>query len=79
MGWEETVLKSSHLPMTQIIIVVDEIEEALLKLRRSEGSDGLNSEYLLYGGTSVIVWLKKIFNTNIDVPPFLKEGDTVPI
>ena len=46
-------------------IVVEEIEEALkaLKLGRSKGADGLISEHLLYGGTSVILRLKKIFNT----------------
>ena len=65
-------------------IVVEEIEDALkvLKLGRSKGADGLNSEHLLYGGTAVTLWLKKIFNTIIsleEIPSCLKEGVVVPI
>ena len=65
-------------------IAVEEIEEALkaLKLDRSKGADALNSEHLLYGGTSVILWLKKIINTIIsleEITPCLKEGVIDPI
>ena len=65
-------------------ITVEEIEKALhiLKLGRSDGTDGLKSEHLLYGGYSLKLWLKTIFNAIIaheSIPPCLKEGVVVPI
>ncbi len=44
-------------------ITVEEIEIAIkaLKVGRSKGADGLNSEHLIYGGPSIPLWLKKIF------------------
>ena len=65
-------------------ITVEEIEKALhtLKLGRSDGTDGLKSEHLLYGGYSLKLWLKKIFKAIIAhefIPPCLKEGVVVPI
>ena len=65
-------------------ITVEEIEKALhtLKLGRSDGTDGLKSEHLLYGGYSLKLWLKKIFNAIIAhefISPCLKEGVVVPI
>ena len=49
---------------------------------RSKGADGLNSEHLIYGGPSLILWLKKIFNTIIlleEVPTCFKEGIVTPV
>ena len=47
----------------------DEVESALsfLKLGRSKGADGLNAEHLLYGGKTVVLWLRKIFNSIISL------------
>ena len=65
-------------------ISIEEVESALkmLKHDRSKGSDGLKSEHLLYGGPSVILWLRKIFNAIISlesVPSCLTEGIVVPV
>lgn len=57
-------------------IVVEEIED-VLKILKLGHVDGLNSKHLLYGGTSVTLWLKKIFDKIIsleEVPSSLKEG-----
>ena len=67
-----------------IDINVEEIEAAIntLKRGRSKGADGLNSEHLIYGGPSLILWLKKIFNTIIlleEVPTCFKEGIVTPV
>ena len=53
-----------------------------LKLGRSKGTDGLKAEHLIYGGTSLILWLQKIFNSIItleEIPHCLKEGIIVPV
>ena len=60
-------------------ITLEEIEAAVntLKLGRSKGADGLNSEHLLYGGPTLMLWLMKIFNAVIsleEVPTCFKEG-----
>ena len=60
-------------------ILVEEIEVALrlLKLGRSKGADGLSAEHLIYGGTAIVLWLKKIFSRIVsleEVPSCLKEG-----
>ena len=67
-----------------IDINVEQIEAAIntLKRGRSKGADGLNSEHLIYGGPSLILWLKKIFNTIIlleEVPTCFKEGIITPV
>ena len=65
-------------------VVTEEIEFALkaLKLGRSKGTDGLKAEHLIYGGTSLILWLQKIFNSIVtleEIPNCLKEGIIVPV
>ena len=62
----------------------DEVESALsfLKLGRSKGADGLNAEHLLYGGKTVVRWLRKIFNSIIsleEIPHCFKEGIIIPV
>ena len=56
-----------------IDINVEEIEAAIntLKRGRSKGADGLNSEHLIYGGPSLILWLKNIF------PPASKKSSSL--
>ena len=65
-------------------ILVEEVEVALrlLKLGRSKGADGLSAEHLIYGGTAIVLWLKKILNRIIsleEVPSCLKEGVIIPV
>ena len=65
-------------------VVTEEIEFALkaLKLGRSKGTDGLKAEHLIYRGTSLMLWLQKIFNSIItleEIPNFLKKGIIVPV
>ena len=64
--------------------VVEEVETALkaLKCGRSKGADGLSSEHLVFGGSTVVLWLMKIFNSITyfeEIPPCLKEGVIIPI
>ena len=78
----ETLEATSIIQDDQILdaeILVEEVEVALrlLKLGRSKGADGLSAEHLIYGGTAIVLWLKKIFNRIIsleEVPSCLKEG-----
>ena len=63
----ETLEATSIIQDDQILdaeILVEEVEVALrlLKLGRSKGADGLSAEHLIYGGTAIVLWLKKIFN-----------------
>ena len=65
-------------------ITLEEIEAAVntLKLGRSKGADGLNSEHLLYGGPTLMLWPMKIFNAIIsleEVPTCFKEGVIIPV
>ena len=65
-------------------ITLEEIEAAVntLKLGHSKGADGLNSEHLLYGGPTLMLWLMKIFNAIIsleEVPTCFKEGVIIPV
>ena len=65
-------------------VTADEVESALLflKLGRSKGTDGLNAEHLLYGGKTVVLWLRKIFNSIIsleEIPHCFKEGIIIPV
>ena len=65
-------------------ITSEEIEGALRKMknRKSGGADGLLAEHLKNGGPTLIVWLKRIFNTIIrleQIPPSLKLGVIVPV
>ena len=50
-------------------IIMEEIEAAFIALKcgRSKRADGLNSEHLTYGGDSLKLWLKKIFNTIVSL------------
>ena len=58
-----------------------------LKCGRSKVADGLNSEHLIlehliYGGDSLKLWLKKIFNAIVsleEIPSSFKEGIVIPI
>ena len=78
----ETLEATSIIQDDQILdaeILVEEVEVALrlLKLGWSKGADGLSAEHLIYGGTAIVLWLKKIFNRIIsleEVPSCLKEG-----
>ena len=61
----ETLEATSIIQDDQILdseILVEEVEVSLrlLKLGRSKGADGLSAEHLIYGGTAIILWLKKI-------------------
>ena len=83
----ETLEATSIIQDDQILdseILVEEVEVALrlLKLGRSKGADGLSAEHLIYGGTAIVLWLKKIFNRIIsleEVPSCLKEGVIIPV
>ena len=71
---------NNHILDTRV--VTEEIEFKALKLGRSKGTDGLKAEHLIYGGTSLILWLQKIFNSIItleEIPDCLKEGIIVPV
>ena len=61
-------------------VTADEVESALsfLKLGRSKGTDSLNAEYHLYGGKTVVLWLRKIFNQSSPLHCF-KEGIIIPV
>ena len=65
-------------------IIVEEIEATFIALKcgHSKGADGLNSEDLIYGGASLKLWLKKIFNAIVsleEIPSSFKEGIVIPI
>ena len=65
-------------------ITIEEIEGAIAKLKRgkSSGPDGILPEHIIYGGSALRRWLKRIFTTIIDleaVPPSLLNAITVPI
>lgn len=51
--------------------MTEEVEKTL-NLDQFKGADGLNSEYLLYGGMSVTLAFE-------EVPSCLKEGGVVPV
>ena len=53
-------------------MTADEVESALpfLKLGRSKGADSLNAEHHLYGGKTVVLWLRKIFNQSSPLKRF---------
>lgn len=58
-----------------------EVLEAL-KQGKSPGPDGLLSEHIMYGGTTLIPWLTKVFDRIItieEVPSCMKVGHIVPI
>ena len=59
--------------------MVEEIEGALkaLKLGKSGGNDSLDPEHIYFGGDTLKLWLKKIFNTIVsleELPASLNEG-----
>ena len=61
--------------------MADEVESPLsfLKLGQSKDADGLNAEHLLYGGKTVVLWLRKIFNSIISLEDRFKEGIIIPV
>ena len=65
-------------------ICIDEIESGLkvLRLGKSCGIDGLDPEHIVFGGETMKIWLKRIFNSILhfeQLPVCLKEGIAVPI
>ncbi len=65
-------------------ICAEDIESALrtLKLGKSSGPDGVSPEHTKYGGVSLKVWLKKVFNRILlleEVPASMKEGLVIPV
>ena len=63
---------------------LEEIEGAVraLKLGKSGGSDSLDPEHMYYGGDTLKLWLKKVFNrilTLEQIPAPLNEGLIIPI
>ena len=65
-------------------IDLEEIECALkaLKLGKSGGIDSLDPEHICFGGETLRLWLKKIFNRIIaleQIPTTLNEGLIIPV
>lgn len=80
----ETKLLLNNDQFLDTSITEEEVEAAVntLKLGRSKGADGLNSEHLLHGGATLMLWLTKIFNAVIsleEVPTCFKEGVIIPV
>ena len=83
----------SHIELTSFLscddllddeIMVEEIEGALkaLKLGKSGGNDSLDPEHIYFGGDTLKLWLKKIFNTIVsleELPASLNEGLIIPV
>ena len=66
------------------LITFEEIEGALnsLKLGRSGGMDCLDPEHIFYGGETLKLWLKKLFNRIIaleEIPTCLNERLIIPV
>ena len=64
--------------------MVEEIEGALkaLKLGKSWGNDSLDPEHIYFGGDTLKLLLKKIFNTIVsleELPASLNEGLIIPV
>ena len=62
-------------------IDLEEIECALkaLKLGKSGGIDSLDPEHIWFGGETLRLWLKKIFNALEQIPTTLNEGLIIPV
>ncbi len=65
-------------------LTLEEIARAVssLKKKKSSGADGITAEHLKYGGPSITVWLKRIFNAILaleTIPSSLNSGLISPI
>ena len=65
-------------------IKVEEIEGLIKKLKRGKscGPDGILPEHIIYGGSLLKMWLRKIFNTIVElesIPACLNNAIIVPI
>ncbi len=65
-------------------LTLEEIERAVRSLKngKSGGADGLTAEHLKYGGPSILVWLKRVFNAILAleaIPPSLNSGLVTPV
>ena len=65
-------------------VTVEEIQGMIKKLKKgkSPGPDGMVSEHILFGGGTLILWLKHMFNSIIryeSIPSCFKFGVTTPI
>ena len=83
----------SHIEVTSFLscddildteIMVEDIDGALktLKLGKSGGIDLLDPEHIYYGGETLKLWLKKIFNRIVsleEIPTSLNEGLIIPV
>ena len=63
---------------------IEEVECVIRKLKsgKSGGTDGLQPEYIKFGGPAINSWILRIFNAikNLeDIPPSLKLGVTIPV
>ena len=82
------MLESSSLFNEETIldyeVGIEELESAMkvLKLGKSSGADSLDPEHIVFGGETMKLWLKKVFNSIIhfeQMPDCLKEGLVIPI
>ena len=65
-------------------ITLEEVEAAVRSLRNGKGcgSDGVFAEHMKYGGPTIPVWLKRIFNAVLtleEIPSSLNNGLVTPI
>ena len=66
------------------ILTLEEVETAVFSLKngKSGGIDGLTAEHLKYSGPTILVWLRRVFNSIIKleaIPPSLNSGLVTPV